>query len=48
MGLYDFTVYDLINRNAVSFKDKIAWFEVDDNRTLTFAQYKELVDRKQP
>ncbi|MBW1752866.1 MAG: AMP-binding protein, partial [Deltaproteobacteria bacterium] len=45
MGLYDFTVYDLINRNAVSFKDKIAWFEVDDNRTLTFAQYKELVDR---
>jgi long-chain acyl-CoA synthetase len=45
MGLYDFTFYDLINRNAVGFKDKPAWFEVDDGRTLTFAQYKEKVDR---
>ena len=45
MGLYDFTIYDLIQRNAVSFKDKAAWFEVDDNRTLTFARYKEKVDR---
>ena len=45
MGLYDFTFYDLINRNAVSFRDKDAWFEVDDNRTLTFIQYKEKVDR---
>ncbi|MBW2207895.1 MAG: AMP-binding protein, partial [Deltaproteobacteria bacterium] len=44
MGLYDFTFYDLINRNAVSFKEKDAWFEVDDNRTLTFSQYKEKVD----
>lgn len=44
MGLYDFTFYDLINRNAVSFKEKDAWFEVDDNRTLTFLQYKEKVD----
>jgi len=45
MGLYDFTIYDLINRNAVSFKDKVAWFEIDDNRTLTFAQYQGMVDR---
>jgi long-chain acyl-CoA synthetase len=45
MGLYDFTVYDLINCNAVSFKDRIAWFEADDGRTLTFSQYKETVDR---
>jgi long-chain acyl-CoA synthetase len=44
MGLYDFTVYDLINRNAVCFRDRPAWFEVDDGRTLTFAQYKERVD----
>ena len=44
MGLYDFTFYDLINRNAVSFADKDAWFEVDDNRTLTFSQYKAKVD----
>ncbi|MBU0985841.1 MAG: AMP-binding protein [Proteobacteria bacterium] len=45
MGLYDFTVYDLINRNAVSFADKPAWFEADDGRTLTFAEYKQNVDR---
>ncbi len=45
MGLYDFTFYDLINRNAVCFGDSAAWFEVDDNRTLTFIQYKEMVDR---
>ena len=44
MGLYDFTIYDLINRNAVCFKEMPAWFEVDDGRTLTFAQYKEKVD----
>ena len=44
MGLYDFTFYDLINRNAVCFKDRPAWFEVDDECTITFAQYKEKVD----
>ncbi len=26
VGLYDFTFYDLINRNAVSYKEKAAWF----------------------
>ena len=45
MGLYDFTVYDVIIRNALSFKDKEAWFEVDDNRTLTFSEVKESLDR---
>jgi long-chain acyl-CoA synthetase len=45
MGLYDFTFYDLINRNAVSFADRPAWFEVDDQRTLTFRQVKKQVDR---
>jgi long-subunit acyl-CoA synthetase (AMP-forming) len=45
MGLYDFTFYDLVNRNAVAFKDKQAWFEVEDGRTLTFGQYKAQVDR---
>ena len=45
MGLYDFTFYDLINRNAVSFKERTAWYEVDDERTLTFAEYKNTVDR---
>ncbi len=45
MGLYDFTFYDLIERNAVNFKEKVAWFEADDSRNLTFSQYKEHVDR---
>ncbi|HIJ21185.1 MAG TPA: AMP-binding protein, partial [Deltaproteobacteria bacterium] len=44
MGLYDFTFYDLINRNAVSFPDREAWLEVDDGRALTFSQYKKKVD----
>lgn len=44
MGLYDFTIYDLIRRNAVSFGKRPAWFEVDDGRTLTFAEFKEKVD----
>jgi acyl-CoA synthetase (AMP-forming)/AMP-acid ligase II len=45
MGLYDFTFYDLINRNAVCFENRPAWFEVDDGRTLTFGQFKGTVDR---
>ena len=45
MGLYDYTFYNLINRNATCFKDRLAWFEANDGRTLTFAQYKEKVDR---
>ncbi len=45
MGLYDFTVYDLINRNSFSYKESPAWFEVDDNRTINFYDYKDLVDR---
>ncbi|MFH1241053.1 MAG: AMP-binding protein [Pseudomonadota bacterium] len=44
MGLYDFTFYDLINRNAINYKDREAWFEVDDGRSLTFSEYKEKVD----
>jgi long-chain acyl-CoA synthetase len=44
MGLYDFTIYDLINRNAVIFGKREAWFEVDDGRTLTFAEFKKKVD----
>lgn len=45
MGLYDFTVYDVICRNAFTFKNKPAFFEVDDSRTLTFYQYKQTVDK---
>ena len=45
MGLYDFGFYDLIERNAVCFGSRPAWLEVDDQRTLTFAQYKNRVDQ---
>ena len=44
MGLYDFTFYDLINRNAVSFPERQAWLEIDDGRTMTFSRYKRKVD----
>ncbi len=45
MGLYDFTFYDLITRNASCYKEREAWLEADDQRTLTFTQYKDRVDR---
>jgi long-chain acyl-CoA synthetase len=45
MGLYDFTFYDLIERNAVTFNQKSSWIEADDGRKLTFTQYRENVDR---
>jgi long-chain acyl-CoA synthetase len=44
MGLHDYTFYDLINRNAVCFNNRPAWFEADDERTLTFSEFKERVD----
>ena len=44
MGLYDFSFYDLINRNAVAFGSRICWHEIDDGRELTFADYKKQVD----
>ncbi|MCG6909518.1 MAG: AMP-binding protein [Deltaproteobacteria bacterium] len=45
MGLYDFTFYDLIARNARSFNNRPAWLEADDGRALTYGQFKEAVDR---
>lgn len=45
MGLYDFGFYDLIERNAICFRKRPAWFEVDDQHTITFAEYKNRVDR---
>jgi len=44
MGLYDFGIYDVINRNARCYKDKPAWLEVSDGRELTFGQLKDMVD----
>ncbi len=45
MGIYDFTFYDLINRNEISYGNAPAWLEVDDGRTATFRQIKESVDK---
>jgi acyl-CoA synthetase (AMP-forming)/AMP-acid ligase II len=45
MGLYDFTIYDVINRNARCFGQRPAWLEVSDGRELTFGQLKGSVDR---
>ena len=45
MGLHDFTFYDLLSRNAVAHRNLPAWFEVDDQRSLTFAGYKQKVDQ---
>jgi long-chain acyl-CoA synthetase len=45
MALYDLTFYDVICRNALTHKDKPAWFEADDARELTFAEYRKQVDR---
>ena len=45
MGLHDYTFYDLISRNAVAFCNRPAWYEVDDQRMLNFADCKNSVDR---
>jgi acyl-CoA synthetase (AMP-forming)/AMP-acid ligase II len=45
MGLHDYTFYDLINRNSICFNSRAAWIDVDDERALTFSEYKKAVDR---
>ncbi|HMK56336.1 MAG TPA: AMP-binding protein [Dissulfurispiraceae bacterium] len=45
MGLYDLTFYDLICRNALCYKNKIALHEAEGGSSLTFADYKHKVDR---
>ena len=44
MSLYDLTFYDVICRNAVAHRDKLAWFEAENGREVTFAQYKAMAD----
>jgi acyl-CoA synthetase (AMP-forming)/AMP-acid ligase II len=45
MGLYDFSLYDLIVRNAIVFSDQPAWLDHDTSTPLTFAQLKQKVDQ---
>ncbi len=44
MGLYDFTLYDVITRNAQLYKDRPAWRDAGSNEVITFAQFKRAVD----
>jgi len=45
MGVHDLTFYDVICRNAGCFGKKEAWVDAEDGRSVTFAQYKEMVER---
>jgi len=45
MALHDFTVYDLILRNAETFGNSPAWYEADTGQTVTFAEIRAQVDR---
>ncbi|HMK61350.1 MAG TPA: AMP-binding protein [Dissulfurispiraceae bacterium] len=45
MGLYDLTFYDLICRNAICYRNRIAFMEADDGSALTFENFKDMVDR---
>jgi acyl-CoA synthetase (AMP-forming)/AMP-acid ligase II len=45
MGLYDFSLYDVIARNAELYRDRPAWLNHDQDTPLTFAQVKQRVDR---
>lgn len=44
MGLYNFTIYDMISRNERCFNERPAWLEVANGRTTTFSQIKNMVD----
>lgn len=45
MGLYDLSFYDVINRNAQAFAHNLCWYEYDDDRKVTYAEYKAKVDQ---
>lgn len=44
MGLHDFTLYDVICRNAQLYHDRPAWLEVSQSSPITFGQIKQDVD----
>ena len=45
MGLYDFTLYDVITRNARLHADRPAWCEADRDDPYTFLDIKQTVDQ---
>jgi len=44
MGVNDFSLYNIIHRNSICFKDSAFWYEVDSDRSLTFEVFKQKVD----
>jgi long-chain acyl-CoA synthetase len=45
MGLYDFTFYEMMGRNAALFGDRPAWVELETGKSTSFAAIKADVDR---
>jgi len=45
MSVHNFAFYDVIKRNAARFPQYPAWHEVSNNRSLTFGEFKDMVDR---
>ncbi|MDP3479322.1 MAG: AMP-binding protein, partial [Desulfoprunum sp.] len=44
MGLFDFTYYDIICRNAGLFKQKTAWYEAETTEAVSFQELKKMTD----
>ncbi len=45
MGLHDFTFYNVIRRNSLSFGSKPAWFDIEDGRSFSYLECRGLVER---
>jgi acyl-CoA synthetase (AMP-forming)/AMP-acid ligase II len=44
MGLFDFTYYSIVCRNAALFGQKTAWYEAGTAKTISFQEMKEMTD----
>ncbi len=44
MKLYDYNLYDIINRGAFCYNKRCAWYEADSEKNVTFREYKRDVD----
>src|SRR3972149_7877086 len=45
MGIHDFTWFNLMRRNSLSFGAKPAWLEVEDGRCFNYLDCKGMVER---
>jgi long-chain acyl-CoA synthetase len=44
MGLFDFSYYSIVCRNAALYGQKTAWYETSTGRTFSFQGVKEMTD----